>query len=1234
MKNQFYHLHIHSEYSVLKATGTVEKWHKAAEEKNIKGIAFTEWGNMASSMASYLESQKNENKIKTIFGLQILVVSDLHATVQEDAFILIAKNERGYNNLLKLSKYSWVIGYDKKRQTPRVNYDTLKQYKKGLYCLTGSMSGPIAVSLEAGYNIAERSVLQLKKIFGKNLRIEIQFNEFEEQKRLNQVLMRLADTHKIKCVLTNDCHYVYKGENKLVEFVQNIERLSIKHTKKEYSPISTEKWLKSCRQLNKTRKKYHLYITDDFFRKLIRNTNKIGKQCRVEIPIGKHCLPEYPIETHPFYQSWMKTNVDLFEHIAKIGFKEKVETKDLTREKLKEYRKRFDYEMEFIKNAHFVNYFLIIDDIVRYARSHNIEVGEARGSVAGSLVAYCMITNVDPLQFDLMFERFLNPGRISGERAKSADALPDIDLDFERLRRPDVKKYIIEKYGENRVCTIGTYQTLKLRSLIKDAHRVFEGLFPVTESKSELVDPNQYRLLIKELEKEDLDELKDAFNKSEQFKRFYKKFPYLVDFYFRNLDGQIRGSSRHAAAVLVTPTNITNWLPVKTQKLKEEGDERVLVSQWEDKFCERRGLLKLDILGIKTLNVFKMAKELIAKRHDRKIEFSKDVDLTDKKVIKYFDRGRTEGVFQFNSNLQSNYLKELDVTSFEDLITTNALLRPGPMDADAHKEYIELKAGKKKPKYDHESIKPFMERTFGLYVYQEDVMRTAHVLGGLSLAEADIMRSAMKKKDEEMMNQFAKKFIAGCTEKGLSQEKGESIWKKLLAFFAYGFNRCLHKHSMIRLANGKEKTLLWLYHKHLLGEEIWLKSYDSQLNTIINNKVKRVVFSGRRPVGYLKLLDGKNLTLTSRHGVGTDRGFRLFGQLRKDDEVKTVTKDSKEIILSPIDNEKTYYNETNLIDVYDIEMEEKPYNFFANGILVHNSHSASYAMIGFICQWLKVYYPLPFWTATLEFADDNKKKPENIWRFRDVILQEGIQFEKPLATRHRSGFYISKRDKIVWPIRAIKGIGPKAAKTIAETCAEKNPKTFLEFYESIPRRRVNKKVMNTLIAADALRNFGTQKQVAIEYYKDLRKEKTIPEMFEEPEGNTIYWEGLRDNVLGYMETSLRTRYAHWFSKKIIPISELRKIKNGNIVIVGGKIKRLFPYRTQKGLMYFITVYDIDGEFLLLVLPGFYKLNKHTKVPKEGDIIEALGRRDVSNRGETEVILQGDRASALEIYEKS
>lgn len=1074
----FSHLHCHSEYTMLGGVGTVEKWYEAAKEKNITAIALTEHGNMGSAMASYLTSIKQDSGVKCIFGCQFLMTQTIELNVKEEHIVCLAKNEIGFNNLLKLNQYAWTTGYDKRRMTPRVLMDELKNNCDGLYVLTGSLNGPLGQTLLAGYHIAEKAFDELYEAFGDRLLPEVQLHEVYGQQRLNELVLKLAKHRNLIPILTNDCKYPSKGDDNLLYIVK---RMSSFRKMKVDEDDSSQKWLKSVKQLDSIRRRLHGYITESQFKKLVENTNGIAEQCNHAIEIGHHSLPKYDVQSHPLYKKDIKTNIDLFLKIANDGFDKKIRKHEVRSQYLKTYRKRFKYEWSVIEKTGFIDYFLIVEDIIRWSKLNGIEVGAARGSVAGSLLAFCMdITDVDPIQFDLLFERFLNPTRVSGERAKSADALPDIDLDFERTRRNDVKQYIIDKYGKDNVCTIGSYQTMGLRSTLKDLYRVFEGELPVEENTTlacEKKDIDDVCRLIGDKVKTVQDALKIP-----EFKKLQNKYPRFIDYYCANLHGQIKAASRHAAGVLVTPTPMIDWIPVRTQKIVDEDSERVVVSQWEDTYCERRGLLKLDILGIKALDSCKYARELIQRRHGEIIDI-RHIDLDDKKVLRRFSKGDTEGSFQYNSDLQSSFLPKLGKRIvFEDLITTNAVLRPGPMDAGAHQQLVDRKNGDEDITYDHPCLEPYLRKTYGLYIYQEDVMTTAHVLGGLTLAQADIMRSAIKKKDPKMISEFQDMFVEGCVEKGLSVEKGKSIWASLLSFSSYGFNR---------------------------------------------------------------------------------------------------------------------------------------------------SHSASYALLGYYCQWIKVHYPIEFWVGMLQYAKDDIKSHENIWMFRKSAMKDNIGFEQPLATRTNHFFFITKNNKIAWPIRAIKGVGIKAAMGIAAACRASKPSTFNEFINAVPRRVVNKKVVEKLICANAFRKYGTQSEIMKEYYEDFRK-SVVPDAFKNLKEKD--WLALTDDTLGYLTISIKQRHRGWFSDKCATVDRLKSVSENQFLIMGGKIERCFRYESKRGPIFFINVTDLDGTFLMFVTTAFYKA--HTKTLdnlKVGDIVEALGRKAISYRGEIELLIS-DSTSELQVME--
>jgi DNA polymerase-3 subunit alpha len=820
-------------------------------------MAITEHGHIASGMGFYLEAVKPEMGIKPIFGIEAYVVDDAKIKTKEmksSHLVLIARTDEGFKNLLKLSNISWNENFYYKA---KIDWKNLKEHKKGITALTACMGGVVSNAIRFdGYNKARDRVLQLKKIFGEHLFLEMQLmeevygwdlerlirkikngkdenivkerleyleqnkadyvellkrhtssikiqpdfqekmkklldNNWVDQATVNKYMYALSKETDTKYILTGDCHYPLKGDHKLQDLIirvgfGNYKKARQGEDEKSQSSgrgyYSSQLYVKNNKDFDESRKKWHPYMPRSVLVKAIEATHEVADQVNTVIPIGQHQLPEFPIKTHPMYREG-DTKEKLFERLIERGFKKivipRIETKDI-----QSYRERIQFEIQTINQAHFVDYFLIIEDIVRNSRKMGIHC-IARGSVAGSLVAYALdITNIDPIPYHLLFERFLNPTRVSGERAKAADALPDVDLDFERFGRSRIKKYITDKYGSDKVLSIGSYGTMGIRALIKDFSRALD--YKIGQNTYDYTAINKITSAVDPTAKT----LEECCESSEDFAKFYEENKGWFETYIRPLIGSIRSFSRHAAGVLITPTPFTDWVPVRTQTIEDEDENegKIVISQWEDVYCERRGLLKLDILGVKQLDVFHRCIDLIKKNHDIDIVLD-DIDITDKNVYKRFHAGENFGVFQFNSGLQSAYMKKMRPNNIEDLCASNALLRPGPMMEGAHDAFIDLKSGKAKPEYDHPCVVPYLGPTFGLMIYQEQTMQVAHALGGLSLAEADMMRSAIKKKDEKLMNPFKEKFIKGCIDKGLKEKHGEKVWHKILAFSAYGFNK-------------------------------------------------------------------------------------------------------------------------------------------------------------------------------------------------------------------------------------------------------------------------------------------------------------------------------------------------------------------------------------------------------------------------------------------------------------
>lgn len=964
-KRQIAHLHSHTEYSLLDGIKNSAEFLKAAKAKGIDAYAITEHGNMASAMGFNLEAIKPEMGIKPIFGIETYVVDDASKKDREQKsshLVLLARDNEGFENLLRLSNFSWNEGFYYKA---KVDYAALKKYSKGITALTACMGGVVSSAIRYGGEAAALArVKQLKAIFGEYLYLEVQLHEevygpdldrvyrkiasiksedesklkrqlledsegkyrkllqehvtskaivpeyetemrallgdsWMDQATVNKYMLRLAKKTKTKFVLTGDCHYPLKGDHRLQDLIIRVgfgnykkarqgEDASGKSQSSGRGYYSSQLYVKSNSDFDRSRSRWHKYMTRKTMVKAIRATHEIADSVTTSIPIGQHQLPTYQVKDDPMYARGDDRD-SLFEKMIEEGFSRLVVPR-VDKKDLKSYRERLRFEISTIKQAHFVDYFLIIKDIVRWARSNGIHC-VARGSVAGSLVAYALdITGIDPIPYKLLFERFLNPTRVSGERAKAADALPDIDLDFERFGRGRVKKYIVEKYGKDRVLTIGSYGTMGVKTLIKDFARVLD--YRIGDNVYDYKKINDITGSVDNSVK-DLDE---ALETSEPFAKFYEENKGWFETYIRPLQGEIRSMSKHAAGVLITPTEFTKWVPVRTQMLEDEDDEegKIVISQWEDVYCERRGLLKLDILGVKQLDVFHRCLDLIKKRHGIDVALD-EIDIADRNVYKKFHAGDNFGVFQFNSTLQSAYMRKMKPNTIGDLCASNALLRPGPMQEAAHEDFVKLKSGKIKPDYAHDCVVPYLSETFGLMIYQEQTMQVANVLGGLTLAEADMMRSAIKKKDEKLMNPFLQKFVEGCLKKGLVEKHARAEWDKIVAFSKYGFNKCVSGDTLVHRAGANQYqpdpriSIKKLYDAQNSQTDWGQKIRSGKLQIlqmgdngrIVPGFMKAVHFNGRKRVYLIKTDSGREIKATLNHRFMTDVGYRRVHQLIK-----------------------------------------------------------------------------------------------------------------------------------------------------------------------------------------------------------------------------------------------------------------------------------------------------------------------------------------------------------------
>jgi len=732
----FVHLHVHSEYSLLDATCRIDKLLEQATKNRMPALALTDHGNMCGSVQFFQKAR--DHGVKPIMGCELYMapVSRFDKNPHEKYFHLtvLARNNTGYQNLLKLSSLGFLEGF---YYRPRVDKELLRQHGEGLIIMSGCLKGEIPSLLLSGkFEQAEQVALEFRNIVGEgHFFLELQNHGMKQQDELQGLLLDLSEKTDIPLVASNDVHYNTKRDYDAHEVFINIG------TKKgqDRRSYGTELYLKTEKEMDK--------IFGNFPNAL-ENTMYISDLCNVELDFGTTHLPRVSIPDD-------EASVD--DYIAKLawdGVKERYGT--ITAE----IEERLRYELSVIKEMGYSAYFLIVQDFIQFARSKRIPVGPGRGSAAGSLVCFALgITNVDPLKYDLIFERFLNPDRIE---------LPDIDIDFCVRGRDEVIHYVEDHYGQDHVAQIVTFDTMAARSAIRDVARSMGISYGEADRIAKLI-PFGYDLK-KALRR--TPELKELTESSEEIK-------HLLDV-AKNLEGLSRNPSTHAAGVVIAPDEISNYAPL--MKLSDGS----IVTQFEMNSLGSIGMLKMDFLGLRNLTVIDDACRYIEETTGDQVDIE-NVPLDDAKTYEMLRSAKTAGIFQLESSGIREMLKRLDPTEFKDLIAILALYRPGPLESGMADDYIERKHGRQKITYPHEKLKDILENSYGLPIFQDQVLMMARVMAGFTLAEADTLRKAIGKKKKEIMEQTRQKFVEGCINNGVTEDKANSLFDDIEKFARYGF---------------------------------------------------------------------------------------------------------------------------------------------------------------------------------------------------------------------------------------------------------------------------------------------------------------------------------------------------------------------------------------------------------------------------------------------------------------
>ena len=749
----FAHLHVHTEYSLLDGSNKIKECIARVKELGMDSVAITDHGVMYGVIDFYRAAKAAG--IRPILGCEVYVAPGSRFDKEtggdrEERYyhlVLLAENDLGYHNLMKIVSRGFTEGY---YYRPRVDREILEQYHEGIIALSACLAGEVQRNILRGmYEEGKAAALRYQKIFGEgNFFLELQDHGIPEQKLVNQGLVRMAKETGIELVATNDVHYTYAEDEKPHDILLCIQTGKKIEDEDRMRYEGGQYYIKSEEEMRE------LF---PYAPQALENTERIARRCNVEIEFGVTKLPKFDVPEG--YTSWEYLN-----KLCREGFERRYPDAG------EDLRERLEYELSTIHSMGYVDYFLIVWDFIRYARDHGIMVGPGRGSAAGSIVAYCLeITSIDPIKYQLLFERFLNPERVS---------MPDIDVDFCFERRQEVIDYVVRKYGSDRVVQIVTFGTLAARGVIRDVGRVMDLPYAFVDSIAKMV-PQELNIT-----------LERALKMSQELKKSYEEDPQvreLIDMSMR-LEGLPRHTSMHAAGVVISQKAIDEYVPLSL------GSDGSVTTQFTMTTLEELGLLKMDFLGLRTLTVIQDAARLAEKSAGHPIDINQ-IDYNDKAVLDSIGSGRTDGVFQLESAGMKSFMKELKPQSLEDIIAGISLYRPGPMDFIP--KYIKGKNNVDSITYDCPQLKPILEPTYGCIVYQEQVMQIVRDLGGYTLGRSDLVRRAMSKKKGDVMQKERQNFVCGnpeegvpgCVSNGIDEKTANKIYDEMIDFAKYAFNK-------------------------------------------------------------------------------------------------------------------------------------------------------------------------------------------------------------------------------------------------------------------------------------------------------------------------------------------------------------------------------------------------------------------------------------------------------------
>lgn len=1075
----FAHLHVHTEYSLLDGSNKIKEYVARVKELGMNSAAITDHGVMFGVIDFY-RAAKGAG-INPILGCEVYVAPgsrfDREVSGGEDRYyhlVLLAENNQGYQNLMKIVSKGFVEGYYYK---PRIDMELLEQYHEGIIALSACLAGEVQKNLFRGmFEEAKKAALRYESIFGKgNFFLELQDHGLAEQADVNQRLIRLAAETGIELVATNDVHYTYAEDEKPHDILLCIQ------TGKKLADENRMRYAGGQYYVKSEQEMIELF---PYARQALENTQKIADRCHVEIEFGVTKLPKYDVPDG--LTSW--------EYLNKLCFEGLERRYPDPGEELKE---RLSYELDTIKNMGYVDYFLIVWDFIKYARDHDISVGPGRGSAAGSIVSYCLgITNIDPIRYQLLFERFLNPERVS---------MPDIDIDFCFERRQEVIDYVVRKYGKDRVVQIVTFGTMAARGVIRDVGRVMDLPYAFVDTIAKMI-PTELNITIDK-----------ALKMNPEFRKMYEtdeQVKYLIDM-SKRLEGLPRHTSMHAAGVVISQKSVDEYVPLS------RASDGSITTQFTMTTLEELGLLKMDFLGLRTLTVIQNAVNLVEQTTGVKLDMG-EIDYNDRLVLESIGTGKTDGVFQLESAGMKNFMKELKPQSLEDIIAGISLYRPGPMDFIP--QYIKGKNDKESITYDCPQLEPILAPTYGCIVYQEQVMQIVRDLAGYTLGRSDLLRRAMSKKKADVMERERQSFVygnidegvPGCLNNGIDEKTANKIYDEMIDFAKYAFNK---SHAAAYAVVSYQTAYLKYYYP--------IEFMAALMTSVIENpaKVSEYIYAARQ-------MGIKILPPDINRGVGgfsVDEGNIRYGLAA----IKNVGKPVIEAIVSEREENGLYRGLKDFIErisLKEVLNKRSIENFIKAGALDNLGGTRKQFMMIYIQIVENVNQEKKFSMSgqmtLFDFVDEDQKKEFEI-QLPDVGEYEKetlLAFEKEVL-----GVYISGH-----PLDAYE---EKWKRSVSATTLD------FQLDEETNRTKVHdgaKEIIGGMIVGKTIKHTKTNQMMAFITLEDLLGTVEVVVFPRDYEANRQYLEEDRKVLVKGRVSEEDDRPSKLICEKIIPFDQVKK----------------------------------------------------------------------------------------------